>query len=67
METLQCPRCALRFRFASELRDHLDHDHSEFEVHAKTTSADLLDACHCHHQHPVGNGPHHTSHENNAA
>ena len=27
MEALQCPRCALRFQYANELRDHLEHEH----------------------------------------
>lgn len=67
MDALQCPRCELRFRYASELRDHLNDDHPAFQNRALTTTADLLDACHCHHRHPVGHGPRRTSHLNNAA
>lgn len=65
MYTLQCPRCALRFRFANELRDHLSHDHPEFSATASSVGADLLDACHCNH-HPAGGRPHAT-HQTNAA
>ena len=67
MEALQCPRCALRFQYANELRDHLSHDHPAFRAHATTVTADLLDACHCHHRHAADSGAHRTSPLNNAA
>ncbi len=38
MDTLHCPRCDLRFRFANELRDHLDHDHPRARAPAHPTS-----------------------------
>lgn len=56
MDALQCPRCALRFRLANELRDHLDHDHPAFRSTASSVTDDLLAACHCHHRHPTRNG-----------
>ena len=52
MDTFHCPRCELRFRYANELRDHLDQDHPEFHSQAGSVDADLLDACHCHHHAP---------------
>lgn len=67
MDALQCPRCALRFPHANELRDHLEHDHRAFRSQASTAAADLLDACHCHHRRVAGRGPSRTSHVNNAA
>lgn len=67
MDALQCPRCALRFRYANELRDHLGHDHPAFRARASTATTDLLDACHCHHRHPAASGPGRPSHLNNAA
>lgn len=30
MDVFQCPECDLRFRFASELEDHLANDHPQF-------------------------------------
>lgn len=53
METLQCPRCVLRFNHVSELRDHLEREHPAFRSKATTPEDDLLEACHCHHGHPV--------------
>ena len=52
MDTFHCPRCDLRFRYATELRDHLGQDHREFHSHTASVAADLLDACHCHHHAP---------------
>jgi hypothetical protein len=49
VNTLQCPRCALRFRHAGELRDHLGREHPRFRAEATTAEDDLLEACHCHH------------------
>lgn len=67
MDALQCPRCEIRVRFASELRDHLEKDHPEFGADASTAAADCLEACHCHHGHPVGKGSLRMTHLNNAA
>lgn len=54
MRVLHCPRCALRFEAASELADHLAHDHPSFHAGATTVEDDLLAACHCrHHAEPV--------------
>ncbi len=39
MDIFQCPECELRFRFASELEEHLKLDHPEF--HARTWAGDL--------------------------
>jgi hypothetical protein len=51
MGVLQCPRCPVRFRFPSELRDHLDTDHPGFAARPMSVAEDLLGACHCHHHH----------------
>ena len=31
MDVLQCPVCELKFRFASEVEDHLKLEHPEFQ------------------------------------
>ncbi len=38
MDVLQCPECELRFRFASELEEHLKLEHPAF--HARTQSGE---------------------------
>jgi hypothetical protein len=67
MDALQCPRCPVRFRFASELRDHLEHDHPGFRARPTDATEDLLDACHCNHGHPTGRGLSRPDRINNAA
>lgn len=67
MDTLSCPRCDLRFRYASELRDHLGVDHPDFSSKAGSVAADLLDACHCHHHAPGAHGRSHSTPDTNAA
>lgn len=32
MDVLQCPACELKFRFASEVEDHLKLEHPAFNV-----------------------------------
>jgi hypothetical protein len=49
MNVLQCPRCTIKLRHPSELRDHLASDHPSFEARAASAEDDLLGACHCHH------------------
>lgn len=48
MEVYQCPCCTLRFRFASELLQHVSAEHPDFEVHPKTVEDSLLSAGHPH-------------------
>lgn len=56
MNVLQCPRCAIKLRHASELRDHLTSDHPNFEANPASVEDDLLGACHCHHQESPAGG-----------
>ena len=32
MDLFQCPQCALKFRYSSELEQHLKLDHPDFEL-----------------------------------
>jgi hypothetical protein len=67
MDTFSCPRCDLRFRFASELRDHLGVDDPGFRSRASSVAADLLDACHCHHHASGARARSHSTPDTNAA
>jgi hypothetical protein len=48
VDVYQCPECELKFRFASELQEHMSGDHPEFHVTAKTIEDSLIDASHKH-------------------
>ena len=48
MDVYQCPDCPLRFRYATELEDHLRNDHPSFEVTSKTIEDALMSASHRH-------------------
>ena len=43
MEVLQCPVCELKFRFASEVEDHLKLEHPDFNVERDPTRGSPLD------------------------
>lgn len=43
MDVLQCPACTLKFRFASELEDHLKLEHPDFHVEEDPTRGSPLD------------------------
>ena len=42
MDVLQCPVCDLRFRFSSELEDHLKLEHPKFEATARSGDDEKL-------------------------
>jgi hypothetical protein len=42
----QCSFCELRFRFASELDDHITRDHPKFTMRPKSLEDSLLAASH---------------------
>jgi hypothetical protein len=46
MDVFQCPDCELRFRFASELDQHISLDHPEFEWTPRTIEDSLMVASH---------------------
>lgn len=46
MEFHQCTVCELKFRFSSELDDHIATDHPEFKSESKTVEDSLLGAAH---------------------
>lgn len=46
MEVFQCPECNLRFRFVSELEQHISIDHPDFQFTPKTIEDSLLQAGH---------------------
>ncbi len=48
MDVYQCPECELRFRFASELQDHLATSHPDFHADAKSLEDMLLTASRRH-------------------
>ncbi len=56
MDIFQCPECDLKFRYSSELKEHLASDHPEFHVDPKSLEDDLLSAAYRHrhapHYHP---------------
>jgi hypothetical protein len=41
MDVLQCPDCALKFRFESELEQHLRDEHPEFHADPKNVEDSL--------------------------
>jgi hypothetical protein len=43
MEVLQCPVCELKFRFASEVEDHLKLEHPDFNLERDPTRGSPLD------------------------
>ena len=48
MEVLQCPDCELRFRYATELEDHLARDHPGFHIEGRSVEDALVGAAHRH-------------------
>lgn len=46
MDVVQCPACELRFRFASELDDHMGVEHPAFDWEPRSLEDDLLAAQH---------------------
>lgn len=36
MDVLQCPVCSLKFRFSSELEQHLSLEHPDFKAEARS-------------------------------
>lgn len=44
MEVLQCPACELKFRFASELEQHLSLEHPEFYARIKESGESAVEA-----------------------
>lgn len=36
VDVMQCPVCALKFRFSSELEEHLSLEHPEFKAEARS-------------------------------
>jgi hypothetical protein len=48
METFQCPDCELKFRFSSELEQHLSLEHPDFKAEDKTVEDSLIHATHRH-------------------
>ena len=48
MDVLQCPECELRFRFESELDDHLANEHPNFHVAPKSVEDSMLIEGHRH-------------------
>ena len=46
MDVLQCPECELRFRFESELEEHLGLEHPNFHAEPPSIEDALLKASH---------------------
>ena len=44
MEVLQCPECALKFRFSAELEEHLALEHPDFEAKPRKRDEDSMSA-----------------------
>jgi hypothetical protein len=44
MEVLQCPVCDLKFRFSSELEEHLALEHPDFEARPRGRDEDSISA-----------------------
>lgn len=42
MDVLQCPVCALKFRFSSELDQHLSLEHPNFDAKARSGDDEAL-------------------------
>ena len=61
MDVLQCPDCELKFRFASELEQHLALEHPEFYARMKETGESAVEAAERrkakHHRHGPHAGP----------
>ena len=65
MDVLQCPDCELKFRFASELEQHLALEHPDFYARIKESGESAVEAAerlkHRHHRHqgpaPGNNSP----------
>lgn len=46
MEVFQCPVCELKFRFPSELDDHMGEEHPDFRWEPKSVEDSLLGVTH---------------------
>jgi hypothetical protein len=44
VDVLQCPVCALKYRFSSELEEHLKLEHPKFEATARSGDEEKLSA-----------------------
>jgi hypothetical protein len=44
MDVLQCPECALKFRFSAELEQHLALEHPDFEAKPRGRDEDSMSA-----------------------
>ncbi len=53
MDVYQCPECDIRFRFPSELEQHITLDHPGFHIGPKTIEDALIAASHKHRHHPT--------------
>lgn len=42
MDVMQCPVCALKFRFSSELDQHLSLEHPKFKAEARSGDEERL-------------------------
>ena len=42
MDVMQCPVCALKFRFSSELEQHLSLEHPKFKAEARSGDEQAL-------------------------
>ncbi|MDP9069444.1 MAG: hypothetical protein M3N53_14025 [Actinomycetota bacterium] len=42
MDVMQCPVCALRFRFSSELEEHLSLEHPKFKATPRSGDEEAL-------------------------
>jgi hypothetical protein len=58
METLQCPECPLRFRFDSELEEHLRLEHPEFHAEALRSEDSIVAAVQKAHRRRHHRDPH---------
>ena len=58
MEVLQCPVCELKFRFASEVEDHLKLEHPKFSFERDPALGSPLDEARRRRRDaPKGQGP----------
>ena len=56
MDVFQCPDCELKFRYASELMQHIEVDHPGFHIDPKSIEDALISASHRHRHKPSYRG-----------